>query len=105
MRILLKIADAQIKAGDREAALRTLEQALVAERSMNREELEDGPFLGRDFVEMQIAVVGPRPGTSPERSGSPTRSSTSRSRVLPWPGSPRPRPHRETSRAPSRRPG
>ena len=34
-----------------------LQQALVTERSMNRAELEDGPLLGRDFVEMQIAVV------------------------------------------------
>ena len=57
VRVLLKIADVQMKAGDREAALRTLERTLVAERSMNPKELEGGPLLGRDFLEMQIAVA------------------------------------------------
>jgi tetratricopeptide (TPR) repeat protein len=57
LRLLLMIADAQMKAGDREAALRTLEQTLAAERSMNPKELEGGPLLGRDFLEMQIAVA------------------------------------------------
>ncbi len=55
LRVLFKIADAQMKAGDREAALQTWEQALVAERSMNPEELRGGPGLGRDFVEAEIA--------------------------------------------------
>jgi tetratricopeptide (TPR) repeat protein len=56
VQILFKLAGAQMKAGDREAALRTLEQALVAERSMNQGELEYGPLQGRNFVEMNIAV-------------------------------------------------
>jgi hypothetical protein len=55
--VLLKIADAQIKAGDREAALRTLEQALVAERSMKPEELDGGSLFGRDYMENAIAVT------------------------------------------------
>jgi tetratricopeptide (TPR) repeat protein len=57
VRVLLKIAEAQVYAGDREAALRTSEQALVAERNMNREELERGPLLNRDFLEARIAVL------------------------------------------------
>jgi tetratricopeptide (TPR) repeat protein len=57
VRVLFKIAEAQVYAGDREAALRTLEQALVAERSMNREELECGPLLNRDFLEARISVL------------------------------------------------
>ena len=57
LRILFKIADAQMKAGDREAALRTLDQALVAERSMNPDELAPGPGERRNFMEMQIAAA------------------------------------------------
>jgi hypothetical protein len=57
--VLLKIADAQMKAGDREAALRTLEQALVAERSIKPEELPGRWNFGgsRDFVEAEIATA------------------------------------------------
>jgi tetratricopeptide (TPR) repeat protein len=57
VRVLLKIANAQMSAGDHEAALRTLEQALVVERSMTWKELATGPLLGRDFVEARIAEV------------------------------------------------
>jgi tetratricopeptide (TPR) repeat protein len=53
LRVLFKIVDAQGKAGDHEAALRTLEQALAAERSMDPEDLH--PFSNRDFVEARIA--------------------------------------------------
>jgi tetratricopeptide (TPR) repeat protein len=57
VRVLLEIAHAQMKGGDREAALRTLEQALVAERSMKPEDLRAGPLISRDFVETLIAVA------------------------------------------------
>ena len=57
VQLLYKITAAQMKAGDRKAALRTLEQALVTERSMDQGELKDGPLQGRNFVEMHIAVA------------------------------------------------
>jgi hypothetical protein len=53
----LKIADAQMKAGDRQAALRTLEQALVAEKIMTTDDLRAGPFVDRELLEAQIATV------------------------------------------------
>ena len=55
LRILFEIADAQVKAGDREAALRTLDQALVVERSMNPEDRFEIPLGNPGLVESEIA--------------------------------------------------
>ena len=82
LRALMEIASAQIESGDREVALRTLDEALMAAGSITDDD-RDAHGLPELNVS-EIAVARARPRTSSARFSSQTRSRTPRSLAMPW---------------------